>query len=176
MSWADKAIDDMKASYEAELSTLRTRIEELERERDNDDLPQAPWPASDWAVNRIAELEQKLERVLGSLTRMTDIAEARLVMITDLESRLAEARADALEVQVNDDRHFFLKAKAAEERCAKLEKALGKVCTAIEREPVCGGDLDYPHGHNDWLGWRKKIMRPAAEFARAALDQDKGGK
>lgn len=101
-SWADKAIDDMKASYEAELSTLHTRIEELERERDNDDLPQAPWPASDWAVNRIAELEQKLERALGSLTRMTDIAEARLVMITDLESRLAEARAEALEVAAKE--------------------------------------------------------------------------
>lgn len=57
----------------------------------------------------------------------------------------------------------------------RLRKALEKVCTAIEREPVCGGDLDYPHGHNDWLGWRKKIMRPAAEFARAALYQDKGG-
>jgi hypothetical protein len=32
-SWADKAIEDMKASYEAELSTIRDRIEELVVER-----------------------------------------------------------------------------------------------------------------------------------------------
>lgn len=33
-SWADKAIDDMKESYEAELANLRDRIAELEQSRD----------------------------------------------------------------------------------------------------------------------------------------------
>jgi len=47
-------------------------------------------------------------------------------------------------------------------------EALERVCKAVEREPIAG-DLDYPHGHNDWLGWRKKIMRPASAAARAIL-------
>jgi hypothetical protein len=64
---------------------------------------------------------------------------------------------------------------AMHDEIERLRKALEKVCTAIEREPVCGGDLDYPHGHNDWLGWRKKIMRPAVVAARAALDAIKEG-
>lgn len=57
----------------------------------------------------------------------------------------------------------------------RLREALERVCAAIEREPIAGGDLDYPHGHNDWLGWRKKIMRPAAAEARTALSQHRKG-
>jgi|GEM_PF-3623939 len=51
-------------------------------------------------------------------------------------------------------------------------EALELVCKAVEREPIAG-DLDYPHGHNDWLGWRKKIMRPAAAHAREVLSGTK---
>lgn len=50
----------------------------------------------------------------------------------------------------------------------RMRSALRDVCTAIEREPIVG-DLDYPHAHNGWRGWRKKVLRPATEKARAAL-------
>lgn len=66
------------------------------------------------------------------------------------------------------------RALVAESKLENLRKALETICAAVDREPVCGGDLDYPHGHNDWIGWRKKIMRPAVTAGRAALDAVKG--
>ena len=52
----------------------------------------------------------------------------------------------------------------------EVRKVLGNIVTAVEREPVVS-NLDYPHAHNDWRGWRKKIMRPAVDEARALLSR-----
>lgn len=56
-------------------------------------------------------------------------------------------------------------------KLAETKDALQDIYKAIEREPIVG-DLDYPHAHNDWRGWRKKVLRPAAEKARALLGGD----
>jgi hypothetical protein len=95
--------------------------------------------------------------------------------ISALRTRCEKAEAERDEAKASRDLQARIASdeeglsRAAESRCEELVKALEKVCAAIEREPVVGGDLDYPHGHNDWLGWRKKIMRPAVEKVRAAL-------
>lgn len=81
-SWADKAIEDMKASYEAELANLRDRIAELEQSRD----------VSQGIHDRLRESSYKIT------AEWKTRAEAA-------ETKLAEARAEALEEARSEPTH-----------------------------------------------------------------------
>ncbi|NEI71072.1 hypothetical protein GR212_15945 [Rhizobium lusitanum] len=97
------------------------------------------------------------------LRRSADFATYGDEALRQLEAKTAgEAMRFVIDHSSERQRH----AEVMEE----VRKVLGNIVTAVEREPVVS-NLDYPHAHNDWRGWRKKIMRPAVDEARALLSR-----